>query len=341
MLSRLARSPVLIVVGAGAVLTLGSASAVLAQVGPAPGVSPAAPSDSPTPSTPQLAVSLARTSTTPIHSGTDVGMIATVSASGGTFDDVLLAVATDNKDTVITAKCVTVSDADRRCKLGTLNDTDSAKVELHVIPQGIPFGTVTVSAEATSGGVTGDAKPFPLKVTESSSPSPNSGGGGGGGGGGKTGGGKTSGGTTGGAKTSGGGGGGGGGGTTGGTTGGNVPAPMATLSPPSATGVTSPSVAPSPGAVLPSIGTQSPPVAGNSPLLNAGNSQSMRGKAEGPSELTFNKLASTQAAWLAALLVAFSLLLTQVRLGRAANRVNRVVGVHRRLRRRARRPRSH
>jgi hypothetical protein len=93
--------------------------------------------------------------------------------------------------------------------------------------------------------------------------------------------------------------------------------------------------------VLPSIGAQSPTTAGDPRSVNAGNTQSMRGKAEGPDELTFNKLASTQAAWLAALLVAFSLLLTQVRLGKTANRTNRVVGVHRRLRRRLQRPRSH
>jgi hypothetical protein len=46
-------------------------------------------------------------------------------------------------------------------------------------------------------------------------------------------------------------------------------------------------------------------------------------------ELTFERLASTQAAWLAALLVAFSVLLTQVRLARQPTRV-RPKGDHRR-----------
>jgi hypothetical protein len=59
----------------------------------------------------------------------------------------------------------------------------------------------------------------------------------------------------------------------------------------------------------------------------------MRGTADDANALTFDKLASTQAAWLAALLVAFSLLLTQVRLGRAAIRAPKQKGTHRRVRR--------
>lgn len=101
-----------------------------------------------------------------------------------------------------------------------------------------------------------------------------------------------------------------------------------------------PSVAPSNnGAVLPGITGSNDPgqTPSTAPLVqNAGNSQSMEG-ASGPDELTFDKLASTQAAWLAALLVAFSLLLTQVRLGKANTRAARPVkpkGAHRRARRR-------
>jgi hypothetical protein len=59
----------------------------------------------------------------------------------------------------------------------------------------------------------------------------------------------------------------------------------------------------------------------------------MRGTGDDSDQLTFDKLASTQAAWLAALLVAFSLLLTQVRLGRAAIRSPKSKGAHRRVRR--------
>lgn len=101
-----------------------------------------------------------------------------------------------------------------------------------------------------------------------------------------------------------------------------------------------PSVAPANGATLPGIGGQNPgQTPSTAPLLeNAGSSQSMQG-ASGPDELTFDKLASTQAAWLAALLVAFSLLLTQVRLGKANVRAAQKAaakpkGAHRRMRRR-------
>jgi hypothetical protein len=49
-------------------------------------------------------------------------------------------------------------------------------------------------------------------------------------------------------------------------------------------------------------------------------------------ELTFERLASTQIAWLAALLVAFSVLMTQLRLGRPAGARVRPKGDHRRPR---------
>lgn len=93
-----------------------------------------------------------------------------------------------------------------------------------------------------------------------------------------------------------------------------------------------PSVAPSNDpAVLPSIApTQTPSTA---PVVNTGNSQQMRGTTDAADELTFDKLASTQAAWLAALLVAFSLLLTQVRLGRANARTPKQKGAHRKTHR--------
>ncbi|MCW2858425.1 MAG: hypothetical protein JWP48_133 [Actinoallomurus sp.] len=102
---------------------------------------------------------------------------------------------------------------------------------------------------------------------------------------------------------------------------------------PSGTGA---SATPSTGtdsAVLPSIAAQTPTTAPGPVVQNTGASQSMRGTADAADQLTFDKLASTQAAWLAALLVAFSLLLTQVRLGRANVKDPRQKGTHRRLRR--------
>jgi hypothetical protein len=89
------------------------------------------------------------------------------------------------------------------------------------------------------------------------------------------------------------------------------------------------------GAVLPPMtATQAPTTAPpTSVVQNTGNTQSMRGSADEADVLTFDKLASTQAAWLAALLVAFSLLLTQVRLGRANTKDKGPKGAHRRPRR--------
>ncbi|WP_345365669.1 hypothetical protein [Actinoallomurus liliacearum] len=108
-------------------------------------------------------------------------------------------------------------------------------------------------------------------------------------------------------------------------------------------GNTTPQTAPQNNAVLPNVGQQNQAqgqpnqVPSTAPLLeNAGNSQSMQNAADGANELTFDKLASTQAAWLAALLVAFGLLLTQVRLGKATNRNAKAVpkpkGTHRKPR---------
>jgi len=88
-------------------------------------------------------------------------------------------------------------------------------------------------------------------------------------------------------------------------------------------------------ALLPPITTpqqQAPATAPGTPQ-NPGDSPQMRGTAADANELTFGELASTQAAWLAALLVAFSLLLTQVRLGRGNVKDPKQKGTHRRPRR--------
>jgi hypothetical protein len=85
--------------------------------------------------------------------------------------------------------------------------------------------------------------------------------------------------------------------------------------------------------VLPSIAPGQTPSTAPGLVQNTGATQSMRGTADAADQLTFDKLASTQAAWLAALLVAFSLLLTQVRLGRANVKDPRQKGTHRRSRR--------
>jgi hypothetical protein len=108
------------------------------------------------------------------------------------------------------------------------------------------------------------------------------------------------------------------------TTGGNLP-----FAPPGTTGALQ--QAPPGTAEFPQI---APPAANPATAAAAGQRQNMgalRAAAPEPQELTFQRLASTQAAWLAALLVAFSLLLTQIRLGKPPE-ARRRKGVHRRTR---------
>jgi hypothetical protein len=73
---------------------------------------------------------------------------------------------------------------------------------------------------------------------------------------------------------------------------------------------------------LPNIGSngnaQNPAVAPQA-AETAGNTTALRNGSADAQELTFQRLASTQAAWLASLLIIFAMLLTQVRLGRRAN----------------------
>ncbi|MFG1851727.1 hypothetical protein ACGFJT_07795 [Actinomadura geliboluensis] len=93
-----------------------------------------------------------------------------------------------------------------------------------------------------------------------------------------------------------------------------------------------------PQVALPPIQAPSPSVA-PSPVPGAGTPQSrLQGnKAPVAQDITFERMASTQIAWLAALMVAFSLLLTQLRLGRrrvpAGAAAKRAKGTHRRPRR--------
>lgn len=94
-----------------------------------------------------------------------------------------------------------------------------------------------------------------------------------------------------------------------------------------------------PQVALPPIDAPSPSVApGQGGVATTPQSRLQGNEAPVAQDLTFERMASTQVAWLAALLVAFSLLLTQLRLGRrrvpagAAGRV-RPKGAHRRPRR--------
>ena len=104
-----------------------------------------------------------------------------------------------------------------------------------------------------------------------------------------------------------------------------------------------PSTPRGPKVSLPSIAPPSPSVAPGSPPVP--ENRLRNNKAPVAQDLTFERMASTQIAWLAALLVVFSLLLTQLRLGRrravavpaqaarVARRAGRSKGQHRRPRR--------
>jgi hypothetical protein len=104
--------------------------------------------------------------------------------------------------------------------------------------------------------------------------------------------------------------------------------------PPSTAGQLAPATNGVPSAQFPQIAPQSGQPGVNSPVVAGGAAQNMgalRAASPEPQELTFQRLASTQAAWLAALLVAFSLLLTNIRLNKPAD-ARRRKGVHRRQR---------
>ncbi|GAA4232582.1 hypothetical protein GCM10022254_32850 [Actinomadura meridiana] len=94
-----------------------------------------------------------------------------------------------------------------------------------------------------------------------------------------------------------------------------------------------------PQVALPPIappGAQDPSVAAPSPNMTP-QSRLQGNQAPVAQDLTFDRMARTQIAWLAALLVAFSLLLTQLRLGRrrlpAGAAAKKTKGTHRRPRR--------
>jgi hypothetical protein len=186
------------------------------------------------------------------------------------------------------------------CELGDVDKATGKDVEFTLtVSAKTTTGTIRVEAEAVSGPDQADSGQmlYALKVTKKPKPTPS-------------------------PTHSNGSGGGGSGGT-------NLPTGNlgGTGSVPSATPSSS-------SAVLPPITTPQQQAPATAPeAQNPGDAPRMRGTAADANELTFGELASTQAAWLAALLVAFSLLLTQVRLGRANIKVAKQKGTHRRPRR--------
>ena len=314
MLARSVRNPLVIGLGTGVILVLSTAPPVLAAAGDSASPSPSAsPSGSPTP-VPEIHVEFARTSTSAVHAGNTVSLTAHVHTGTLPADDVKLSLGAD-RGASISARCTLSAGL---CKLGAVDSKGETVTFTVTVPSKVTSGNITVSGYAFDpNGDDSGVVPFHIKVTKAPSPKPsksathNSH---------SSGSGSSS-------ESSG----------SSGTS--NNPTPPGDLN--SGASGPAPSVAPANNTVLPGINQQNQ---GQTPstvplMQTAGNAQSMSGSADGPDELTFDKLASTQAAWLAALLVAFSLLLTQVRLGKANARAARPAkpkGAHRRTRRRRR-----
>lgn len=259
-------------------------------------------------------MTLTRRTSGTFYAGSTVSYRAHVYSGTTSVNDVRLSLGADQGS--ISARCTMSAGL---CKLGNV-DSSGENVDLTVTVSSklTSGGTVTVSAYAFSGSVhrsRSSAFKVTKKPTPSKSPSPT-------------------------ASHSSGSGSGSGSGSSGSGSGSTTPSGNVN----SGTGTNGSNQAPltagQNNATLPNIPQQNQtPGQGQTPstaplIENVGNSQSMQNAADGPNVLTFDKLASTQAAWLAALLVAIGLLLTQVRLGKANTRGAKAAakGAHRKTR---------
>jgi len=331
--SRPVRNPIFLGLGTAAILAAGGATtAAVAEPTPTPspsgseGSTPGA-SDTPTPTptttptqqapqTPVLNISLTATSATTVTAGKSVKARIHVYAAPDA-PSTTLKLAT-SKPTTKSPTCLTAG-----CPLPTVDLHGVYRDVTITIPKGTSAGTITATATATDTPTGAEPKQDTLSITvkkaptssskktthETSTDSSNSGGSGG---------------------SSGGSGGSGGSGSNNSTT--SIPGSGSAYIPPSAAGQLAPAtngtaqfpqIAPQNGA-----GAAPPAVVGGQAAQNMG---AVRGASPEPQELTFQRLASTQAAWLAALLVAFSLLLTHIRLNKPAD-ARRRKGIHRRQR---------
>ncbi|GAA1865189.1 hypothetical protein [Actinomadura bangladeshensis] len=345
MICRSAVKPVFIGLGTAAILATGGASA-LADATPSPSGSTStspAPADSASPSppeTPELVVGV-KAKKAGAKADEKVGFTITAATTTGRATNVhVTEVVVSAKPTVkldVTGACPPPAEADG-CDFGSV-DTEAKPIETFVsVPAKIEklvSVTFSVTVEGTVVEATDETKEVkdsdtnkatvtftplpketksptasPSRTPTKPSPSPSAT--------------KSSSGTSGGGSS--GGSGSGGGSTSGGTSGYVPPSPNSSFDP------RNPQVA------LPSIQAPSPSVA-PSPAPGSATPQSrLQGnKAPVAQDITFERMASTQIAWLAALLVAFSLLLTQLRLGRrrvpAGAAAKRPKGSHRRPRR--------
>ncbi|WUI01477.1 hypothetical protein OHR68_06555 [Spirillospora sp. NBC_00431] len=325
MICRPAVKPAFIGLGAAAVLAAGGVTAVAYGETPSP-----SPSDTGT-STPvqgTLEIEIATSPAAP-EAGKPVTVKATVKAVSAAVPGVKVkGVALDPSTAKLTGDCDSPYTSEK-CAAGDLSVggtghlftwqltalKSTRTVRLTVTVSATEQKDVTKEATVTYKKVPEDPDPTPTKKpTKSPKPSSSKGNDSGGSGGGS---GSGSGGSSGGGSS------GSGSGT--GTTGGVIPpAPNSSFDP------RNPQVA------LPPITNPNAPNPSVAPgQVSTPQSRLQGNKAPVAQDLTFERMASTQIAWLAALMVAFSLLLTQARLGRkrlSAGAAKRAKGTHRRPR---------
>lgn len=329
MTCRPAVKPIIVGLGTAAILATGGASAI--AVADSPTSPPATDPSSPLPAQPTtLKVTVVADAKT-AKAGDWITVTTTVQTDAGEMKDVkvtAIEVKTSPRVTPVYQGACPPPPKAPSCSLGTVGTAPETITTLIGVPKDIKK-KVTLTYKVSLSGAPAEGKslegsgelrplsytPLPVptktktptkKPTKKPSKSPSTGGGGSNGG-------------------SGNGTGGTGGGGTGTGTGGAFPDapnssfdprnPQVALPPIASPNPQNPSVAPSPA-----MAPQSRLQGNNTPVAQ---------------DLTFERIASTQIAWLAALMVAFSLLLTQVRLGRRrqpAADPKRLKGTHRRPR---------
>ncbi|TDD63580.1 hypothetical protein [Actinomadura rubrisoli] len=339
MVSRSAVKPICVGLGTAAVLAAASSSST---AGTTPTPSPPTNTSNPTDPVVTPALSVVVTAGGPTTAGRSIPFTTTVTTNAGVATDVhvtAVKVTASNKAVkpTVTEGCPPPARADA-CTLGKVTDKGKVLTSYVTVPKSLkkPItvtlkvtvkGTLEKKAQSDSDGASATFRPIvkpppPKKPKPSKTPSPSpsktAGGGGSGGNSGNNGtGGSGNTGTSGGGSST------GSGGT--GSSGGVLPSPNSSFN------------NQNPQVALPPIAAPSPSVA-PSPNAAAPESRLRGNQAPVAQDLTFERMASTQIAWLAALLVAFSLLLTQLRLGRrnsaaADAAARRARGTHRRSKR--------
>ncbi|MBO2465863.1 hypothetical protein [Actinomadura violacea] len=333
MYCRPAVKPIFVGLGAAAILAAGGASAS-AEDSPAPTPSnsgSATPTPTPTPTPGTLAVDVGALSGT-VHPGGTVQVRTHVIANGGTVSGIKVVRIKTSPVAAVGGDCKSPYTS-TGCTVGELTKGHRDLVESTVtVPKSIKkSGKLTFTITVGAAGGTSVTKSTAVKLvvpssspskkpTKSPSPSKSA---------------SPSASATGGkhGSSSGSGSGSGGSGSTGGTASGTT----------SGTGYVPPSPnssfqAKNPQVALPPIAAPSPSVAPSTVAVTP-ESRLRGNKTPVAQDLTFERVASTQVAWLAALMVAIAVLLTQLRLGKrrapagAAAIARRAKGVHRRTRR--------